>query len=65
MHAKYQIKWRACSLSQARKKGGKLDKSKNVHYYYSPLTIMDMKHGIFLRVILLENELSLKKTVIL
>lgn len=48
---------------KARKKGRKLDKSKNVHYYYSSLTIMDMKHRIFLRVILLENELSLKKTV--
>lgn len=50
---------------EARKKGGKLDKSKNVCYYYSSLTIMDMKHRIFLRVILLGNELSLQKTGIL
>lgn len=50
---------------EARKKGEKLDDSKNVHYYYSSLTIMDTKYRIFLRVILLENELSLKKTVIL
>ena len=50
---------------EARKKGEKLDDSKNVHYYNSSLTIMDTKHRIFLRVILPENELSLKKTVIL